>query len=440
MNFGSDGGLKIEISLHPSQMEVFLDAHRFRVLVAGRRFGKTFLAVTEAICAALDEANVKKLPVYLIAPTHSQAKQLYWRPLLNQLGFVEQGGLIENSNSNEGLIYLTNGVMIGVKGADNPDSLRGPGLWFVVLDEFASMKAVVWDEIIRPALADARGRALFIGTPRGRNHFFKLYVKGMEGKDPEWAAFKYTSYENPYLPAGEIDAAKESMSSSAFRQEHMAAFEMGSGAIFKHEWFKFDENEPKQGEYLVAVDLAGFSDLKTPTNRQKRALDQTVIAIVKIDADENWWVKDLIVGRWGTEETARRIVDTLETVRPAAFGIEAGALYRAVMPYVMDEANKRRKPVAVNVTPLSHDNKTKTERITWALQGRIEHGRVKFRPASWNDEAVDEFTNFPSPLVHDDIPDALAYVAKLAESRAFQDLSELQDASYWEPQNASVGF
>ena len=132
------GNIEITFDLHAAQMQVFQDKTRFRVLAAGRRFGKSHEAVAEASCAALDEKNVKKLPVFLIAPTQPQAKMYYWRPLLNKLHAV-----ITNTNVNEGLITLNNGVLIGVKGADNPDALRGVGLWMAVLDEYASMKPIV---------------------------------------------------------------------------------------------------------------------------------------------------------------------------------------------------------------------------------------------------------------------------------------------------------
>src|SRR3990167_4133621 len=178
-------------------MQVFRDSTRFRVLAAGRRFGKSHLAIAEASCAALDPANILRQSVFLIAPTQPQAKMIYWRHLIDKLHAV-----IVNTNVNEGLVTLQSGVMVGVKGADNPDALRGPGLWAAILDEYASMKPYVWGEIIRPALADSSGRAMFIGTPAGRNHFYDMFVDASRGDDVEWKAWHYESIENPFLPAG----------------------------------------------------------------------------------------------------------------------------------------------------------------------------------------------------------------------------------------------
>jgi len=428
--------IEIKFDLHPAQMEVFQDRHRFRSLVAGRRFGKTHLAISEAVCAALDELNVKRLPVFLIAPTQPQAKLLYWRPLIDKLH-----RLVDNVNVNEGLIYLRNGVLLGVKGADNPDALRGTGLYFAGLDEYASMKPFVWPEIIRPALADVRGRALFIGTPEGRNHFYDLHVYAVSGEDPEWAGFQFTSLDNPFLPPGEVEAARRSLSSSAFNKEFMASFDTSGGGTFKEEWFVIADAEPKDGAWFVAIDLAGFSDITKATTHRTRALDEHVIATVKVTPDDLWWVKDVQIGRWGIKECAARIVDTLEAVKPTAWGIEKGALMNAVMPVIRDEWQRRKlEGMISSPIPLSHENRVKSERIIWAMQGRLEHGRVTFKPAGWNRKLIDQFVQFPSKMAHDDIPDALSYVAQLAQGRVFRDFSGVEDKPYWEPQDALIGF
>jgi hypothetical protein len=433
------GDVHIKFGLHPAQMDVFQDKTRFRVLAAGRRFGKSYEAIAEAVCAALDEANTLKQPVYLIAPTQPQAKIIYWRPLLNKLHAV-----IANTNVNEGLITLNNGVMVGVKGADNPDALRGTGLWAAILDEYASMKPVTWTDIIRPALADNRGRALFIGTPAGRNHFYELFLLGMTGEDPEWKSWHFESIHNPFLPKGEVEAARKSMSSASFNREFRASFDTGSGGTFKAEWIKLQAEEPKNGSYVVALDLAGFADIERALTSKQKLLDEHVIVVAKVvpgikDEPDSWWIKDIYKGRWGVKETAKRVVDVLDSIKPAAWGMERGALYNAVLPQIQDEALRRRIDL-MSPLPLTHGNKIKTERITWALQGRLEHGKITFRPAAWNKDVEDQLTQFPSRMVHDDIPDALSYVAQLTEGRLFDDFSADADEPYWRPLDRAVGF
>src|SRR3989304_3367045 len=117
-----------------------------------------------------------------------------------------------------------------------------------------------------------------------------------------------------------------------------------------------------------------------PTRARLRRLDQTVIPVVKVLDDGAWWVRDIHIGRWGPKETAKRIVDILadETVKSRAFGMDKGSLFNAVMPYIIDEANSkdRKTSVYVNARPLTHENRAKIDRITWALAGRFEHGRI----------------------------------------------------------------
>lgn len=461
-------GGELNIALHPAQMQVFQSKARFTVLTAGRRFGKTNLATGRAATKALDPRNVKKKPVFIVAPVATQAKLLYWQPLLDLLHPVLNPR--RPPQSNEGHIYLSNGVMIGVKGADRPDTLRGVGLWHAELDEYADMKPEVWESIIRPALADVKGTAGFIGTPKGRNHFFSLWVdaggvgayRGAPGNrlnsrnepvDPaEWEAFHFTSLDNPFLDPAEIEAAKRSMATSAFRQEFLASFETGSSDSFKQEWFHYSKEEPVHpseaapdkagkpidGDWYVVVDLAGFADVQRATGYRQKRLDMTAIAVVKVLDDERWWVRDLYLGRWGVEETSKRIIDAVESCKTMNLGIEKGALYQAVAPYLSAEAAKRNVPITVE--PLSHENKSKVDRIGWALQGRMEHGKILFRPGAHMKEVEDQFLNFPSTLVHDDALDALAYVVQLAESRVFQRFAHVEDTDYWTPSDPVVGL
>lgn len=430
------GSIDIDFSLHPAQMEVFNDQTRFRVLVAGRRFGKSYNAVTEAACAALDERNAQKKSVYLIAPTQPQAKLLYWQPLLNKLHAI-----VKHTNVNEGMITLNTGVVIGVKGADSPDSLRGIGLWFVILDEVGSMKPQVWTDVIRPALADVRGRALFIGTPPyGRNQLYELYNYAVNSGDADWKAWRFPSSSNPFLPPGEIEAARSDMSSATFKREFLAQFDTAGGGLFKADWIRYEPDEPDKGGYLVTVDLAGFSAFKQANSARQRVLDKHCIVTAKVTPGDTWWIKNIQTGRWGVKETATRIVDTLVDIKPLAWGMERGALFNAVWPYIQDEAAARNENIQSPI-PLSHENRIKAERIVWALQGRMEHGKVFFNTGDWNPEMEDEVLNFPSPMIHDDIPDALSYVAQLAQGRTFVDFKDMDvPDSYWNPVDRELGI
>jgi predicted phage terminase large subunit-like protein len=290
--------------------------------------------------------------------------------------------------------------------------MRGVSLKFLVLDEYADIKPAVWEQILRPALADQKGHALFIGTPMGRNHFYELYKYAELGDDATYKAWHFTSYDNPLLDPEEIDVAKKSMSSFAFRQEFMASFEAIGSEIFKEEWVKVSEEEPDVGDYYIAVDLAGFEDVKSISQGKSKNLDSTSIAVVKVN-ERGWWIADIIHGRWDLNETANKIFNAVAKYDPVAVGIEKGIAKQAVMSPLMDLQKRRQK--FFRVEELTHGNKKKTDRIIWALQGRYENGYIEMNKGEWNSPFLDQLFQFPNPLVHDDLIDSLAYIDQLAK-------------------------
>ena len=206
------------------QTKIFDDRTRFRVVVAGRRFGKTFLSTAELLARAL---TAKDQNVWYVAPTYKAAKEIAWEMLISQI----PRDYIQKTNESSLTINLLNGSSIALKGAEKPDNLRGRSLDFVVMDEFADMRKEAWFEVIRPSLSDRQGGALFIGTPRGRNHFYDLYGKGVDGDDG-WSAHQYTTIEGGNVPSGEIESAKADLDERTFQQEYLAAFVNYSGIIY----------------------------------------------------------------------------------------------------------------------------------------------------------------------------------------------------------------
>jgi predicted phage terminase large subunit-like protein len=287
----------------------------------------------------------------------------------------------------------------------------------------------VWEQIVRPALADVQGGALFIGTPKGRNHFYEMFKLGEAGKNPEWTSFHFTSYDNPLIPASEIEAAKESMSSFAFRQEFLSSFEAASRDIFKPEWVTIDEEEPKDGNYYIAVDLAGFINVDKESGNKNKKLDESAIAVVKAH-EGGWWVADILHGRWDIKETVTQICNAVMKYQPSAVGIEKGSLKNAVLPYLSDAMRKNN--IFFRIDDVTHGNQKKTERIVWALQGRFEHGKITLNYGSWNNEFIDQLTNFPNAQLHDDLVDALAYIDQVSVVTYFQDYEE-DDYQYLDP-------
>ena len=419
----------INVSLHDAQMEIFKSEARFKVISAGRRFGKSRLAAWVLLIKALQS---KSKDVFYVGPTFQQSKDIMWG-MLKELG----RDVIKAAHENTAVLTLINDRKIYLKGSDRPDTLRGVGLEYVVLDEYASMKPEVWEMILRPTLADVKGGAMFIGTPAGKNHFYKLFLEAQENED--WEAFQFNSTDNPLLDPKEIQAAKSSMSTQAFRQEFEATFESFSGGIFKEEWIKYVDNEAdfKEntiGHYVVSVDPAGFEAASKERGLKSSKLDETAISVVKIVGDE-WLVKDIYHGRWGIKETANRILNAAMDCEASSVGIEAGALKNAIMPYLEDEM--RSKGRWVNITDVTHGGKRKIDRITWSLQGRLEHGKIKFRKAEWNEHFISQMMDFPSPLSHDDLLDSLAYIDQVSVADYAGSIELEED---WEPMDAVAGY
>ena len=403
----------LKVELLPWQQEVLEASERFKVVAAGRRCGKSRLAAWMLIINALQS---KSGHVFYVAPTQGQARDIMWGVLLDLAHPI-----VSSSHVNNMQIKLINGATISLKGADRPDTMRGVSLKFLVMDEYADMKPSVWEEVLRPALADQKGHALFIGTPKGRNHFYELYKYADLGNDETYRAWHFTSYDNPLLDPEEIDTAKQSMSSYAFRQEFMASFEALGSEIFKEDWVRFSNDEPDDGDYYIAVDLAGFADVAVATKAKTKKLDQTAIAIVKANTD-GWWVANIMYGRWDIKKTARKIFEAVQAYKPIAVGIEKGALRNAVLPYLTDLMKSGQR--FFRVEELTHGNKKKTDRVVWALQGRFEHGQIQLSEGEWNTEFLDQLFQFPNPLVHDDLVDSLAYVDQLAKVSYYIDFEE----------------
>ena len=409
----------LNFSLLPWQQEVFKDQTRFKVVAAGRRCGKSRMAAVTLLIEGL------KCPqgsaVLYVSPTMGQSRQIIWDLLLD-LG----RDIIQNSHVNNLDITLINGARIYVRGADRPDTLRGVSLTYAVLDEVADIKPEAWEQVIRASLSDKRGRALFIGTPKGRNWFYDTFKLGESEDDPDWKSWHFTTADNPLIDQKEIESAKKTLSSFAFKQEYMASFTNAGSDIFKEEWIKYGV-EPQYGSYYIAVDLAGFEEVAKQAANSKKRLDESAISIVKVTDDGKWFVQKIEHGRWDIRETAAKILIAIRDYRPLAVGIERGALKNAVLPYLSDLMRKNN--TFAHIVDLTHGNRKKADRIIWALQGRFEHGRIVLNSEEDWDEFVDQLILFPAQGVHDDLPDSLSYIDQLAVTSYMEE----DDSEEWTP-------
>ena len=408
------------------QQEVFQDNTRFKIVAAGRRCGKSRLS---AITLLIEGLNCPEgAAVMYIAPTIGQARAIIW-DLIHDLG----RDVIKSSHINNLEITLINGRKIMVRGADNPDSLRGMSLTYVVLDETAFIKQDIWEKVIRASLSDRKGRALFISTPSGRNWFYDIYKLGLDETDEEWRSWHFTTKDNETIDPKEIDAAERTLSSFAFKQEYLSSFDNAGSDVFKEEWFK-TAPAPKYGDYVIAIDLAGFEEVGKNAGAAKNRLDETAIAIVKIEDNGNWWVERIDHGRWDIMQTAVKILKAIREFKPVSTGIERGALKNAVLPYLTDLMRKNN--VYTHINDLTHGNRKKVDRVVWSLQGRMEHGRISFNEDEDWKEFKDQLIMFPTAGVHDDLVDALSYIDQIAVSNYQQDY---EDDEYV-VQDITIGF
>ena len=226
------------------QRTVADDKSRFKVLVTGRRFGKTHLCIRELCKAAATKPGSTN---WYVAPTYRMSKQITWTQLVNRLSELKW---IASKNEAELTLKLRNGSIIALKGADSPDSLRGVGLDLVIVDEFQDVPQQAWTEVLRPTLSDKQGRALFCGTPKGVGSWsHRLFTQALNEQD--WNAWQFTTAEGGNVPIEEIESARRDLDEKTFEQEYCATFNTYSGLVYYN--FSMKENVKPMAQPDIGV-------------------------------------------------------------------------------------------------------------------------------------------------------------------------------------------
>ena len=427
--------MELNFDLHSKQQEVFLSTAKNKVVAAGRRGGKSYLAAILLLINGLKDTNdagfdIRLKEVWYIAPTFNQAKDIMWK-LLKDIG----KDVISSTLENTGVIKLINGRIIQIKGSDRPETLRGSGLSFAVLDEFADMRPETWEEIVQPTLMEVNGDAFFIGTPKGKNHFYELWKYANSGNDEDWEAFQFISTDNPYIPEAVVAKMKKRMSAQTYRQELEASFEASGGGSFNSAEWIYMEQPPEKGNIYVAMDPAGFTEQKGKMTSVLKKLDEHSIAVVET-GDWGWFVHDVIHGRWGIREASLQFIRACQKWKPVMAGIEGGTLEKAMRPYLEDQM--KRLSIFPKLHPLTHGNQKKTDRILWALQGRFENGRIFFKEdAKYLKDLETQLLDFPNAMAHDDLVDSLSYIDQLSKVPYY---SETMIQNEYEPLDMLAGY
>lgn len=233
------------IELHPAQATIASNTKRFRVVCAGRRFGKSILSAWEMFGYAIQ----KECRVAYLAPTYQSARDIVWaelkkicEPVAVSINESRLEITVRNKQGTESLIIL--------RGWEAVETLRGQKFVFLVLDEVAMYRNFWegWQEVLRPTLTDERGDALFISTPRGFNHFYDLY--NLANTDENYHSFHFTTRDNPFIPPDEIDTAQKELTEDRFAQEYLADFRKTEGLVYK---------EFNRDRHLVSTDIEVYT-------------------------------------------------------------------------------------------------------------------------------------------------------------------------------------
>jgi len=252
--------------LHEKQYEVYISPARFKVLCCGRRFGKSLLATIMSL-----EGLIAGNKIGIVSPIYRMAKEISFEkyltpwiyPINNKIEQYGQDKPFKIDYTNLKIIYKPTGGELYIRSGDKPDSLRGQDYDLLILDEYAYFNKAddLWNKVLRPTLLDREGKALFLSTPNGFNHFYELFKKGINSK--EWQSFNFTTYDNPLIDITEIEALKESLSEADIRQEIMAEF-TEDGKLFKNIGEVFVninlEEEKENGELYVGADFGRKKD------------------------------------------------------------------------------------------------------------------------------------------------------------------------------------
>lgn len=335
----------INVSPHPGQLEVHNDPHRFKVLAAGRRWGKTRLGVLECI----DKASAGGI-AWWVAPSY-KTSEAGWRPLTQICELIPATKVYRGDK----MITFASGGLVAVRSSEITSNLRGEGLDLVVMDECAFQRAEVWTEVLRPALADKKGGALFISTPKRCNWFYDLFNK--QSLEPEtWKSWQFPTASNPFIDPYEIALAKASTAEEVFRQEYLAEFIQEDGSVFRNVEASAvlqPGQARKDHHYVAAADIA-------------TATDFTVISVIDLDTKEQVYLSRF--NRVDYPVLEARIKQVYQDWFLNMILIEVNGIGKPVMDHLTEQG--------LNVMPFVTSQGAKAN-IILGLKAALEHRQLK---------------------------------------------------------------
>ena len=341
----------MKISLTKSQHKVSQSKKRFRVLISGRRFGKTYLCITEM----MKYATKPNQNIWYVAPTFKMAKEICWSNLkiiLNEFNWIE-----DINETNLTIRIKKSNSVISLKSADQPDALRGTGINFLILDEFADIDKRTWFEVLRASVADTLGDVLFTGTPRGYGNWsYEMYLKGKQ--DEEWESFQFTTLQGGMVDKQELEQARLDLDVRTFRQEFEGTFENYAGAVY----YNFHPVESVNDKQI---------DWKKPLHiGMDFNVDPMSACVAQIEKEKIYFVDEIVIYSSNTDEMCQEIHDRYGTKIPIF-----------IYP---DPASRQRKTSAGGRTDLSI-----LQNAGFKVKAKFKHTSVRDRVNAVNSRLKD---------------------------------------------------
>lgn len=382
----------------PHQLPILLSPARFKAVVCGRRWGKTACGLMAAVLGhgpyrgalrgAIDGGTI-----WWIAPTYPQ---IVASGIWNQLKRTCGGAARRISEVNR-RIELAGGGSITVRSADNEDSLRGPGLDGLVVDEASRISQKIWRDALRPALADKGGWAMFLTTPNGRNWFHKLFDGAGQRRD--WQAWQLPTSDNPLVTPAELQAIQQEIGPRAFAQEHLAEFTDFDGALFPAAYF---------GESIRTTRLPDRFELSVvaidPAMSKKKddKTDYTALVFVGLSEGLLWIAAD--IERRPVHDTVAAALRMHARFLPTAVAYESNG-FQSTLGLLFDQHCQENRLPSLPLREIHH-HESKAVRVQ-RLDPHLARGRLRFERSPGCDLLIEQLQMFPDKSTHDDGPDAL---------------------------------
>lgn len=416
--------------LHPGQRTVYDDSHRFRVIATGRRWGKSYLACAYLISAALEDEragrDLKRFDAYYIAPTYSQASDISYR-LIEELA----DPWIDRAYPSRLTFNLINGRKIVLKGSDRFDRLRGVGLSDVVLDEYATMRPEAWSYVIQPTLTDLapHSRAMFIGSPERRNHFYDLYRYARDSGDPEWSAWQFTTADSPLISADEIKSRRRSMSTHVFRQEYLAEFgDDGDRPLDASKLIESADRDHRARDLIIiGVSLQSYTPL--PAEEAWAESDCTSILVGRVRSNAVHILR-IDHERYSVIALCRRLIALTRLYDPQSIIMSADDC--AVLTAALEREELASGYVVPVETREAESLEVSTSRITMAIQPLL--ARNKLSSVS-TDALRTQIERWPDDMSQASLLGPLSWICEEA-----RDSEPPDDVYEWEPLDRVVGL